>query len=517
MTMNRIFIFPAFLFLCFSTSVQGQKLSRYQKNLMYEAEIYFLQGDYYYASELYNELHTSVPDDAEITGKLGICFFHLPTLKNQAEKYLVKAVQDGNTEALYYLAKQRISDYMFFDALDLMDVYQERSNRFRSETEIIHVIATAQLAIQMVQKPLSVTIKNMGENVNSPLHDYAPVWDAQGNKLYFTSRRRYDAGSEKDFSEQYDENIYIVDLNADKMTARGAGNLLNTRTNEAAVACSPDGKSLIFYRTSRDGFSGDLFLSEKEGYSWSSPERLNQEINSKYQEASACFGNKEGTLIYFSSDRPGGYGGKDIYKVVKLPDGSWSKAQNLGDKINTPFDDDGPYISIDGSLYFASQGHANMGGFDIFCAAKNGDDFDKPINLGYPINTPGDDVFFTIDPTGKMAYFSSERIGGFGLQDIYQIVFDDANNIIYKGEITTVGDQIPKNATVTLFNKVSGNMEGLYQTDPLAGTFVLALNTNKEYTMLVEAEGYQAVEKAVFFDEDQNGTIEVEEKIFLSK
>src|SRR5690606_1265021 len=163
MIMNKIFNLPVFLFLCFSTNMQGQKLSRYQKNLMYEAEIYFLQGDYYYASELYSELHSVAPGDAEITGKLGICYFHLPTLKDQAEKYLEKAVKKGHTESLYYLAKKRISDYMFFDALDLMDIYQERSNRLRSETEIIHVIATSHLAIKMVQKPLSVTIKNLGK------------------------------------------------------------------------------------------------------------------------------------------------------------------------------------------------------------------------------------------------------------------------------------------------------------------------------------------------------------------
>ncbi len=518
MKMKKIFIFSIVSLICFSTNVNAQsKLSRYQKNLMYEAEIYFVQGDYYYASELYKELHEVAPEDAEITARLGISYFHLPTFKNRASEYLEIAVEGGNTEALYFLAKMRIAEYKFFDALELMDSYEERSNRLRSETEIIHVIASANLAIKMVQTPVAVTIKNLGEKVNSPLHDYAPVWDNDGKQLFFTSRRRLDDSSEKDYSEQYDENIFIINLNAESLVARAAPEPLNTRTNDAAVAFSPDGKSLILYRTSKDGFSGDLYISRKEEYTWTKPEKLDQEINSKYQEASACFGNQEGTIIYFSSDRPGGFGGKDIYKAAMLPDGSWSKAQNLGQGINTAFDEDGPFLAKDGSLYFASQGHRTMGGYDLFCAAKTSDSFAEPINLGFPINTPGDDLFFSIDPTGKMAYFSSERVSGFGLQDVYQIEFDDASHIIYKGEITTIGDQIPKNTTITLLNDENGNVEGLYQTGPDAGTFVLALNTNKKYTVLVEADGYQSVEKMVFFGAELDGVTEVEETILLSK
>ncbi len=516
--MKKIFVFTTASLLCLSASLNAQsKLSRYQKNLMYEAEIYFLQGDYYYASELYSELHDAAPDDGEITGRLGICYYNIPPLRNEAEKYLELAVDMKNTEALFYLSQVRVSEYKFFDAIALIEDYEQRPNRMKSVTEIDHLKKSVNRAIKMVQKPLSVTIKNLGDAVNSTVHDYAPVWDNQGEKLYFTSRRRFDSESEKDYSEQYDENIYLVNLNSDPLATEAVQEPLNTRTNDAAVACSPDGKSLIFYRTSKDGFSGDLFISQKEGYSWSEPEKLNSEINSKYQEASACFGNRDGSIIYFSSDRPDGFGGKDIYKVARLPDGTWSKAQNLGEEINTPYNDDGPFISLEGSLYFASQGHENMGGFDIFCATREGDSFAKPINLGYPINTPGDDVFFTIDPTGKMAYFSSERIGGYGLQDVYQIVFDDANNIIYKGELTTIGDQIPQNATITLLNEENGNVEGFYQTDPQVGTFVLALNTNKKYTVMVEAEGYKTLEKTVFFGAEVKGTSEVEEQILLSK
>ena len=505
-------------FLCFSINTKAQdKLNRYQKNLMYEAEIYFVQGDYYYASELYNELHETAPNHVEIIAQLGICYYHLPTLKDKSLKFLEHASDKGNAEAMYYLAKTRIGEYRFFDALALIAAYEQKASRMHSLTEIERLKASAQRAIKMVQTPLSVTIKNLGEEVNTTLHDYAPVWDNQGEMLYFTSRRRFDTNSEKDYSEQYDENIYQINLKSDKLVARAAPEPLNTRTNDAAVASSFDGNSLIIYRTSKDGFSGDLHISHKDGYAWTEPVKLDAEINSKHQEASACFGNKEGTVIYFSSDRPGGYGGKDLYKAIQLPDGSWSKAQNLGDEINTPYDEDGPFLANDGSLYFASQGHDNMGGYDIFCAAPSDIGFYKPKNLGYPINTPGDDVFFTIDPTGRIAYFSSERAGGYGLQDIYQIVFDDANTIIYKGEITSIDDGIPQNAMVTLLNDENGSVEGLYQTSSEQNTFVLALNSNKKYTVLIEADGYETLEKSMFFGAELNGATEINEEIILSK
>lgn len=498
-------------------SAQAQKLGRYEKNLLFEADIYYSQGDYYYAAELYTEISKSLPNDPEILGKIGICYFNLPTMKDQSKGFLELAVENNDTEALFYLARLRIQEYKFFDALNLIDTYTSKAGRLKSVAEIDALRANAQNAIEMVQVPLRVTIKNLGRNVNSPVHDYAPVWDNQGRKIYFTSRRRFDDKSEKDYSEQYDENIYEIDLNKRNLEAVGAGGPLNTRTNDAAVACSPDGKSLIFYRTSKNGFSGDLYITRKQGYTWSEPEKLDAEINSKYQEASASFGNNEGTTLYFSSDRPGGYGGKDIYKVNRLPDGSWSKAQNLGENINTPFDDDAPFISADGSLYFASQGHRGMGGFDIFCATINGDGFNNPINIGYPVNTPGDDIFFTLDPTGKTAYFSSERIGGLGLQDIYQVVFDDENSIIYRGELISTADEIPADATITLVNNDSGQVEGLYQTDPKSGTFILALTTNQNYTVTVEADGYKTIEKAMFFDNEAKGSGEVEEKLILRK
>ncbi len=500
-----------------SVAASAQKMGRYHKNLLYEAEIYFEQGDYYYASELYTEVSKVAQDNGEVLGRLGICYFHIPPLQDQAERYLELAVDRDDTESLYYLAQKRIQSYRFFEAIDLLQKYEEKGDRMKSSKEVGDLIASAERAAVMVRNPVHVSIKNLGNGVNSSLHDYAPVWDAQGERLYFTSRRRYDTDSEKDVSEQYDENIYSVDLLSETKRAMAANEPLNSRTNDAAVACSEDGKSLILYRTRKNGFSGDLYITEKDGHSWKEPEKLNDQVNSKYHEASACFGNKEGTVLYFSSDRPDGFGGKDLYVVRKLPDGKWSDAQNLGPNINSAYDEDAPFISAKGNLYFASNGHETMGGYDIFCAIAEGETFLKPENLGYPINTPGDDVFFVMDKEGKQAYFSSERVGGYGLQDLYRIQFNDANTIIYRGKLVTIGDNIPPYATITLLNKDSGAVEGLYQADPKDGSFVLALNADQNYTVVVEADGFRALERPLYIASDDERSEDEVEKIILSK
>lgn len=511
------YIVLALVFIGGLGQLSAQKMSRYHKNLLYEADLYFEQGDYYYASDLYTELCRAYPVDPNLLSKMGICYFHLPTMKDQSERFLELAVNKGDSDALYYLALKRIEAYKFYEAQDLLAQYEIQSDRSKSIAEIWQAKESAKLAISMVQTPVHVSIKNLGDKVNSGMHDYAPVWDSEGSKMYFTSRRRYDDLSEKDISEQYDENIFLVKLDADVLSAEGAPQPLNSRTNDAVVACSQNGKTLLVYRTRKNGYSGDLFISEKSNYGWGELQKLSDEINSKHQEASASFGNPEGTILYFSSDRPGGYGGKDLYVVNKLPDGEWSKPTNMGPGINSMYDEDAPFVAADGSLYFASNGLKSMGGYDIFCAVSDSGRWREPANMGYPINTPGDDIFFVMDASGKQAYFSSERPGGYGLQDIYQIVFEDLNTLIYKGKLVTLGEKIPPYATVTLLNDDKGTVEGLYQTNPKDGTFVLAINADQNYTVLVEADGFRSLEKQVFLQGDIDHMDDVVEQIILSK
>lgn len=492
----------------------AQKMGRYHKNLMYEAELYFLQGDYYYAAELYEELMRVAPDHTEITGNLGISYYHLPPLKIKALPMLEKAAESGHTEALYYLAKLRHEEYRFADALDLLDAYEQKHDREIPALELAHTKAASNRAVDFVKNPVPVRIENLGAGVNSEVHDYAPVWDMIRHRIFFTSRRKYDDKSEKDFSEQFDENIFEVDLTQSPLKARPALGSINSRYNDAAVACTPEGEQLLIYRTSKDGFSGNLFEAYRVGQGWGDLEPLSSKVNSKHQEASACFGPFGEEVMYFSSDRPGGFGGKDLYKVQKLPDGSWGEPMNLGPEINTEYDEDAPFVSNDGTLYFASKGHNNMGGYDIFSALPTGKGFSSPSNMGYPINTPADDIFFSIDGDGTKGYFSSDRKGGFGLQDLYRIHFDKESMVIYRGQLFDRQIPVESRASIRVVNEEKETF--LYQLNGPTNDFALALESGKTYTVSIEAEGYQPLTKSLNFDAaHQKG--EVTETYQLSK
>jgi outer membrane protein OmpA-like peptidoglycan-associated protein len=201
------------------------------------------------------------------------------------------------------------------------------------------------------------------------------------------------------------------------------GPVINLKFSESSLAFSPDGKTLFVYR---DEGNGDIYFTErKPDGTWSELEALPGLINSSYRESSISI-TKDEDLLYFASERPGGFGGSDIYVCYKDSNGEWSKVKNLGPSINTEFDEDGPFIDYDGkTLYFSSSGRKGMGGFDIFktnLLDKEKNEWSEPINMGYPINSPDDDIYFSGTKDGNRWYYSSVREDGLGYSDIYTIV-----------------------------------------------------------------------------------------------
>ena len=183
----------------------------------------------------------------------------------------------------------------------------------------------------------------------------------------------------------------------------------------------------MLFRSYKNDKEGSIYYSKLDGDQWSYGYMLGTDpgditdINTQYHEPSACL-SPDGNTLYFVSDRPGGFGGEDIYRCVKLPTGRWSKATNLGPTINTEYDEDAPFMHPDGvTLFFSSNGHKTMGGFDIFFSVKSDSGWYPPQNMGYPINTTDDDVFYVMSSDGKRAYFSSVRPEGLGEQDIYMV------------------------------------------------------------------------------------------------
>jgi outer membrane protein OmpA-like peptidoglycan-associated protein len=277
---------------------------------------------------------------------------------------------------------------------------------------------------EFIAAPKPFSIINIGREINSDSEDYAPVLTADESELVFTTRRRDGNTYENvaDDNKPY-EDIFYSKKSGDKWAKAQNIGPINIKFSESSLAFSPDGKTLFVYK---DEGNGDIYFTErKDDGTWGTLEALPGIINSTFRESSVSI-TKDEDVLYFASERPGGFGGSDIYVCYKDSKGEWSRVKNLGPSINTEYDEDGPFIDYDAkTLYFSSKGRKGMGGFDIFKSNlldKEKNEWSEPENMGYPINSPDDDVFFTGTKDGKHWYYSSVREDGLGYTDIYTIV-----------------------------------------------------------------------------------------------
>jgi outer membrane protein OmpA-like peptidoglycan-associated protein len=243
-----------------------------------------------------------------------------------------------------------------------------------------------------------------------------------------------------------------------------------------------------------DNGDGNLYSTSLEGDQWSAPKKLNDNINTKEWEPSA-FISADGNILYFTSNREGGYGGRDLYQSKKLPTGEWAKATNLGPNINTPFEEDAPFIHPDGvTLYFSSNGHKTMGGFDIFSTNLNANnEWATPLNVGYPINSTDDDIYYVVSPDNKRAYYSSFKQGGNGEKDNYMITFAEYKEpplTLLKGVITDAYGKVPKVVDITVTDNETGEIVGIYHSNSKTGEYLFILPPGKNYNITYEADGY---------------------------
>ncbi|MBK7288132.1 MAG: PD40 domain-containing protein [Flavobacteriales bacterium] len=271
--------------------------------------------------------------------------------------------------------------------------------------------------------PVRATVMNVGNAVNTISSEYGALLDPDG-ELFFTARREGTTGGKiNKVNNNWFEDIYGSRWEANGWSVpEPVPEPLNGPRNDATVSLSPDGKQMILYRDEKDG--GDLYVSERTGNGWTSPVPLPASVNSSAQESSA-WRTADGKWLYFVSSREGGLGGSDVYRSSwDEAAGDWGTAENLGPDINTMYDEEGVFLPTDGNtLYFASQGHTSMGGYDLFKSELRNGKWSKPENLGWPINSPGDDQFLVLSADGATGYFNSVRSGGMGGDDIYRVEF----------------------------------------------------------------------------------------------
>jgi hypothetical protein len=495
-------------------AVQAQKnYKRIHNQMLDQAKVLYANGEYQDAARIYKRLIPLDTTFSEVYHELGVCYASLPGTRELAIPLFEHAVRHGNTEAYFELAKARHRQHRFDEAIDLFQRYKKLHFRAVKDQEVDRAIGMATTAKSLVEVPVDVRIRNMGSSINSNAHDYCPLVTADGNTLYFTSRRKGTVGDMRDGTGQYFEDIYMARRIDDVWT--NAVNLrspLNTRMHDATVGLNPDGSSMIIYRTNQTLVGGDLFEAVSRNGQWQEAQLMTDRINSKYHEPSASIA-PGGDEIYFTSDRPGGYGGLDLYRIRRLPNGEWSLPLNLGPKVNSAFDEDAPFIHSDGAtLFFSSKGHNTMGGYDIFKAVLVDPDMNgwsEPENMGYPINTVNDDIYFSLSEDGQTGFFSSERPGGLGLQDIYAVEFPSTqlDYFVVRGVVTDVSEE-PVKARIVVTDLAETEVQGVYNSNESTGRYLLVLTPGERYLMTVEAKGFMT-QRSELHAHTINGTREL--------
>jgi outer membrane protein OmpA-like peptidoglycan-associated protein len=464
------------------------------------------------ALTLYLELYKSDTSNANMSYLVGNCYLRSSSGKARALPYLEKATrsislaykenapQERNAPLLAYkLLGDAYHIHSKFDKAILSyttyksEMIKAKKKDAANFKEADRKIAMCFTAKELMARPVQVKIENMKKNLNSPYADYSPVLTADQTTMIFTSRRQESTGGKTYDGGKYYEDIYISTYRDSSWSAaENIGMPVNTEENEASVGLSPDGQEILIYKD--DNGDGNIYSTTLDGDVWTAPVKLNQNINSKNWEPSA-FISADGQSIYFSSNRPGGFGKRDLYVSEKTEKGEWGKAVNMGALINTPFDEDAPFIHPDGvTLFFSSNGHNTMGGFDIFYSTLSNDNkWLAPVNVGYPVNSPDDDIFYVVSADKKKAYYSSFKEGGYGEKDNYMITFLDdqkAPLVLVKGQVKDTEGKVPVGVLITVTDNETGKVAGVYNPNKKTGQYLFVLKAGKNYNIAYEADGY---------------------------
>jgi outer membrane protein OmpA-like peptidoglycan-associated protein len=483
--------------------------------MFYIADDYIDNENFTGAINLYKRMLDEDPNNAELNFKLGFCYLNTAHEKDKAIEYIEKSVKQLSKrkrrrsteylEASFYLAKAYQANYKFDKALTQYTELKEKTKNKQLISVIDAEIAKCAEGNALIQNPVQLTITNLGDSINSEYGDHSPFVSADESVLVFTSRRENKYNDEMDISGEYDENIFIAykDEETGKWSKpESIGDSINTADHEASISISVDGQKLFIYKSEDEG---SIFVSDLVGDVWSKPKKLGPQINTKYRETDASL-SSDGMKLYFTSDRKGGYGGLDIYVSYKLLNGEWGEAKNLGPTINTPQDERAPFIHPDDiTIYFSSKGHGGLGGFDIFSSQLNEfGTWTKPENIGYPINTSSDDIFYVTSADRQRSYYASSKESGFGMTDIYMIGLQEeevANITIMTGKVYICRGNLPE-VSITVMDAKTDEVVGIYTPNSKSGKFLFVLNKGGRYNVVFEADGKIINEEQLYVPEN---------------
>ncbi|NVO01435.1 MAG: PD40 domain-containing protein [Bacteroidetes bacterium] len=511
--------------------------------------------------------------NAENNYKLGICYLNTNIDKSLAIKYLEVASKQTKIDGTIWfdLGRAYLLNYKFEDAINAFKKFKStpevKDDPYMPSTRMIEMCENA---VELMKKPINVSFKNLGIEINSAFPDFGAYVPTDESFIVYSSKRPGNSGGLQDFDGFTTSDIlYSTQKNDKWLKGKSLGININSPLVEETAGLSADGNNIFVFVDNAEGLN-DIFISNRKGKTFQKSVSLGPMINGSEVESSAAL-FPDGKTLIFSSDRAeNNYGGKDLYISNKLPSGEWGKPVNLGDVINTKYDEDFPYLASDGkTLYFASQGHNSMGGFDYFKSVwdEKANSWSDAMNLGYPLNTTDDEKTISFSASGRYAYISALRKEGFGDMDIYRVTFNDIaplytvikgvllnkdssnvfeikpvaiDSVAIKDSINLAKEQknkstnkknVPKKVEVkvekpvveskpviqlSIINKITQKIVGVYTPNNITGKFTIILLPG-EYSLVCESNKYQKYTEDITIREEGVGNNEMSKTIFLNQ
>ncbi|WP_018342131.1 OmpA family protein [Cytophaga aurantiaca] len=504
----------------------AQSIPKEARNHLEEGKMYYDQANYLKALDEYLAAYAFVPTDPGINYSIALCYINTYSY-DKALKYLLPAKKAGIEDPMleYYLGVSYHANAKIDEAILNLQSFKAKLRPADKEllAQTNRYLRYCENAKLLMSKPVVMKISNLGKTINSAYPDYNPAISVDESTIIYTSRRPNSTGGlVSEMDGHYFEDIYISNKLANNTWKEGTqlDQTINSANHDACVGLSSEGQTMIIYK---DDGGGDLFYSQLTGASWGKPVSFGKFINTDGWEPCGNF-SPDGNYLFFVSNKKGGFGGTDIYWSKKNADGTWGAPVNMGKEVNTAEDEFSPYLHADGkTFYFSSQGHNSMGSFDIFQSTIDWSTtpvliVSPPTNLGYPINTVGDEIYFVWSADNKRAYFSSAREGGLGDKDLYLLERPEAKAalVLLKGTVSDCKTKEFIQGNINVTDIESGKLIGKYVSNSSTGKFVVTLPAGKNYAIAVEAKGYLFHSKNIDIPKLENFK-EIDDEICLEK
>jgi hypothetical protein len=520
--LKSLFKYPALILLLtvFTGAAQTPAPTKQELDLMKADELYEM-ANYIQALEIYLKLEKSFPKDQQIKRRIGVCYLNVHDDKSKALPYIRGVFNTGkyDDELLLEMGQACQYAYSFQNAIIAYNMYREKAPP-KLYPLIDHYIETCENGKELVKRPVNVIFENLGKEVNTKYADYYPFVSKDEGALYFTSRRDECLGNTRSAFGYYSSDIYVSKVKNGQWTkAKNAGAPINTVDDEEIVGLTPDGKNMVLYVDRKD-LASDLMHAElQKNKSFGRPVAFSPPVNTEGLELEGCY-TADANTLYFTAVRKDGLGEADVYSTHKLPNGEWGVPQNLGPNINTKYKEAFPVISEDRQyLYFASQGHTSMGGFDIFKSKWNEakQEWGPATNIGYPVNTTDDDMMYSLAGNGRDGYLSAWRKEGLGDLDIYKVTFPGVEQRLTAivGNVRSA-DSTKKivEAAISITDVKTNKELDSKDVNKKNGRYIFITEPGK-YLIEIACKGYKPLKEEVTVMDKSDFTVELEKNFIL--